>query len=51
MGSKSFVAFPNRKTVAFCRKRSTNGRQSDVSGGGDIRDSHHTPDAPVKAGK
>jgi len=29
----------------------TNGRQSDVSGGGGVRDSHHTHDARDKGGK
>jgi hypothetical protein len=29
----------------------TNTRQSDVSGGGGVRDSHHTHDAPEKGGK
>ena len=29
----------------------TNGRQSDVSGGGGVRDSHHTHDTADKGGK
>jgi len=29
----------------------TNGRQSDVSGGGGVRDSHHTHDARDKGGR
>jgi hypothetical protein len=29
----------------------TNDRQSHVSGGGGVRDSHHTHDAPEKGGK
>ena len=30
---------------------STNTRQSDVSGGGGVRDSHHTRNPPEKGGK
>lgn len=29
----------------------TNGRQSDVSGGGGVRDSHHTHNPPEKGGQ